>query len=159
MRSLVKIKSIPNWHLLISQMETKWTKWYAMTSHVIAYRSLELLFGTHTFHTPLEILDGQRMFILQLCGNMHPVLGHFLHIGKGSFHIVSEVLFVCKPRYANLSGKVSKYTFILNLCTSKLIIRIIVIPTNGDKDSKIGFISYILMPSSAPFSQSTEICF
>ena len=31
-------------------METKWTKWYAMTSHVIAYRSLELLFSTHTFH-------------------------------------------------------------------------------------------------------------
>ena len=31
-------------------METKWTKWYAMTSHVIAYRSFELLFGTHTFH-------------------------------------------------------------------------------------------------------------
>ena len=31
-------------------METKWTKWYAMTSHVIAYRSLELLFPTHTFH-------------------------------------------------------------------------------------------------------------
>ena len=50
MRSLVKIKSIPDWHLFISRMETKWTKWYAMTSHVIAYRSLELLFGTHTFH-------------------------------------------------------------------------------------------------------------
>ena len=49
-RSLVKIKSIPDWHLLISRMETKWTKWYAMTSHVIAYRSLELLFGMHTFH-------------------------------------------------------------------------------------------------------------
>ena len=49
-RLLVKIKSIPDWHLFISQMETKWTKWYAMTSHVIAYRSLELLFGTHTFH-------------------------------------------------------------------------------------------------------------
>ena len=49
-RSLVKIKSIPDWHLFISRMETKWTKWYAMTSHVIAYRSLELLFGTHTFH-------------------------------------------------------------------------------------------------------------
>ena len=31
-------------------METKWTKWYAMTSHVIAYRLLELLFSTHTFH-------------------------------------------------------------------------------------------------------------
>ena len=49
-RSLVKIKSIPDLHLFISRMETKWTKWYAMTSHVIAYRSLELLFGMHTFH-------------------------------------------------------------------------------------------------------------
>ena len=25
-------------------------EWYAMTSHVIAYRSTELLFGTHTFN-------------------------------------------------------------------------------------------------------------
>ena len=50
MCSLVKIKSIPDWHLFITQMEMKRTKWYAMTSHVIAYRSLELLFGTHTFH-------------------------------------------------------------------------------------------------------------
>ena len=49
-RSLVKIKSIPDWPLFITQMETKWTKWYAMTSHEIAYLSLELLFGTHTFH-------------------------------------------------------------------------------------------------------------
>ena len=47
MRSVVKIKSIPDWHLFISRMET--TKWYAMTSHVIANRSLELLFRTHTF--------------------------------------------------------------------------------------------------------------
>ena len=49
-RSLVKIKSIPDSHVFITQMETKWTKWYAITSHVIAYQSLELLFGTHTFH-------------------------------------------------------------------------------------------------------------
>ena len=49
-RSLVKTKSIPDWHLFISRMETEWTEWYAMTSHVIAYQSLELLFGTHTFH-------------------------------------------------------------------------------------------------------------
>ena len=49
-RSLVKMKSIPDWHLFISQMETKRTKWYAMKSHVIAFRLLELLFGTHTFH-------------------------------------------------------------------------------------------------------------
>ena len=46
----IKKKSISDWHLSITQMETKWTKWYAMTSHVIAYRSLELLFGRHTFH-------------------------------------------------------------------------------------------------------------
>ena len=31
-------------------LETKWTKCYAMTSLVIAYRSLELLFGMHAFH-------------------------------------------------------------------------------------------------------------
>ena len=31
-------------------MEADWTKWYAMTSHVIAYRSLELLLGTNTFN-------------------------------------------------------------------------------------------------------------
>ena len=45
-----KKKSIPDWHLFITLMETKCTKWYAMTLYVIAYRSLELLFGTHTFH-------------------------------------------------------------------------------------------------------------
>ena len=44
-----KKKSIPDWHLYITRMETKWTKWYATTSHVIAYRSTELLFGMHTF--------------------------------------------------------------------------------------------------------------
>ena len=31
-------------------METKLTKWYAMTSHVITYLSTELLFGMHTFN-------------------------------------------------------------------------------------------------------------
>ena len=41
---------LPDWHLFITGMETKWTKWYAMTLHVIAYRTFELLFGTHTFH-------------------------------------------------------------------------------------------------------------
>ena len=49
-RSLVNIKSIPDLHLFISHMEAKWTEWYARTSHAIAYQSLELLFGTHTFH-------------------------------------------------------------------------------------------------------------
>ena len=41
--------SIPDWHLFITQMEMKWTKWHAMTSHLIACRFLELLFGTHTY--------------------------------------------------------------------------------------------------------------
>ena len=45
-----KKKSLPNWHLFITEIEMKWTKWYAMTLHVIAYQSLELLFGMHTFH-------------------------------------------------------------------------------------------------------------
>ena len=44
-----KKKSIPDWHFYITRTETKWTNWYAMTSHVIAYRLTELLFGTHTF--------------------------------------------------------------------------------------------------------------
>ena len=80
-------------------------------SHMITvYKHLHFIL-TDSVVEPLEILDGQQMFILQLCGNMHPVLGHFLHIGKGSFHIVSEVLFVCKPRYANIAEKVPKYTF------------------------------------------------
>ena len=43
-------------------MEKKWTKWYAMTSHVNAYRSLELLFGTHTFH----LIAFLRIFIADL---------------------------------------------------------------------------------------------
>ena len=43
-------KSIHDWHLYITQKETKWTKWYEMTSHVISYRSTELLFGTHSFN-------------------------------------------------------------------------------------------------------------
>ena len=45
MRMLVK-KSIPDWHLCITQMEKKWTKWPTMTSHVMK----ELLFGTHAFN-------------------------------------------------------------------------------------------------------------
>ena len=45
-----KKKSIPDWHLFISQMKRKWAKWYAMTSHVFAHRSLELLFSMHTFY-------------------------------------------------------------------------------------------------------------
>ena len=65
--SLVKIKSIPDWHLFISRMETKWTKWYAMTSHVIAYRSLELLFGMHTFHFNCFLRDFNCVFTQIRC--------------------------------------------------------------------------------------------
>ena len=36
------------------QMEKKWTKWYAMTWNVIAYRSKELLFGMHAFNCFLD---------------------------------------------------------------------------------------------------------
>ena len=37
-------------YVCITQMKKKWTKWYAMTSHVIAHRSKELLFGMHAFN-------------------------------------------------------------------------------------------------------------
>ena len=59
-------KSIPDWHLFITQMETKWTKWYAMTLHVIAYRSLELLFEMHTFHFNCFFEDFNCVFT-QIC--------------------------------------------------------------------------------------------
>ena len=61
-----KKKSIPDWHLFITQMKTKWTKWYAMTSHVIAYRSSELLFGTHTFHFNC-FFDDHNCVFTQIC--------------------------------------------------------------------------------------------
>ena len=44
------LQRLPGWHLCITQMEKKRTEWYAMTSHVIAYRSKELLFGMHAFN-------------------------------------------------------------------------------------------------------------
>ena len=62
-----KKKSIPDWHLFITQMETKWTKWYAMTSHVFAYRSSELLFGTHTFHFNCFFEDFNCVFMQIRC--------------------------------------------------------------------------------------------
>ena len=43
-----KKKSISDWHLFTTQMETKWTKWYTMTSHEIAYRSLCYCFSVCT---------------------------------------------------------------------------------------------------------------
>ena len=48
-------------------MERKWTKWYAMTSHVIAYRWLELLFGTHTFHFNCFFEDFNCVFMQIRC--------------------------------------------------------------------------------------------
>ena len=48
-------------------METKWPKWYAMTSHVIAYRLLELLFGMHTFHFDCFFEDFNCLFTQIRC--------------------------------------------------------------------------------------------
>ena len=77
-RLLVKTKSIPDWHLFITQMDILFTKkelhcalasknkintrlafvYYSngnemdqMVRNDIAYRSLKLLFGKHTFHS------------------------------------------------------------------------------------------------------------
>ena len=62
-----KKKSIPDWHLYITQMETKWTKWYAMTSHVIAYRSSELLYGTLKFNFNCFFDDFNCVFTQMRC--------------------------------------------------------------------------------------------
>ena len=55
-----------NNHLCITQMEKKWTKWYAMTSHVIACRLKELLFGTHAFNYPHAFLKKRRGYCNRL---------------------------------------------------------------------------------------------
>ena len=46
-----------------------------MTSHVIAYRSLELLFGTHTFHFTCFFEDFNCVFTQIRC--LSRVLGYF----------------------------------------------------------------------------------
>ena len=86
-RSLVKIKSIPDWHLFISRMERKWTKWHAMTSHLIAYRSLELLFGTHTFHFNCFFEDFNCVFTQIRC------LSRVLVVGTQRNRLIETVLF------------------------------------------------------------------
>ena len=96
-RSLVKIKSIPDWHLFISRMETKWTKWYAMISHVIAYRSLVLLFGTHAFHFNC-FFDGFNCVFTQIrclscCLNIKMVFGEKIPI-MGIFSDFVTIFFV-----------------------------------------------------------------
>ena len=83
-----KKKSIPDWHLCITQMEKKWTKWFAMTSHVIAYRQKELLFGTHAFnYTCSCFLDDINYYLRRyaaylycwslLCGLSSPICGGY----------------------------------------------------------------------------------
>ena len=85
-RSLVK-KSIPDWHLVITQMERKWTKWYAMTSHVIAYRSLELLFGAHTFHFNCFFEDFNCVFTQIRCLSRVLGLAYILRYVKAPVYI------------------------------------------------------------------------
>ena len=65
MRSQLK-KSIPDWHLFITQMELRGTKLYAMRLHLIAYRSLELLLGMHTFNFNC-FFDDFNCILTQIC--------------------------------------------------------------------------------------------
>ena len=56
-------------------MEMKWTEWYAMTSHVIAYGSTELLFGTHTFNFNCFFDDFNCVFTQMRClSRLLPIL-------------------------------------------------------------------------------------
>ena len=47
MHTSKKTHTILDWHLCITQMEMKWKKWYAMTSHV--HTGQGIVFGTHAF--------------------------------------------------------------------------------------------------------------
>ena len=60
-------------------MEMKWTKLYAKTSHVIAYLSLELLFGTPTFHFNCFFEDFNCVFTQIRC------LSRVIHVTVGNF--------------------------------------------------------------------------
>ena len=53
--------------LCITQMEKKWTKWYTTMSHVIAYRSKELLFVTNAFSFNCFLDDFNCVFMQILC--------------------------------------------------------------------------------------------
>ena len=66
-RNLDPVTGCDSRPMVITQTETKWTKWYAMTSHVIAYRSLELLFGTHAFNFNCFIEDLNCVFTQIRC--------------------------------------------------------------------------------------------
>ena len=74
-----KKKINTDWHLFITEMEMKWTKWYAMTLQVIAYRSLELLFGKHTFDFNCFFEDFNCVFTQIRC--ISRVLGNTVYIG------------------------------------------------------------------------------
>ena len=50
-----------------TKMEKKWTKWYAMTLHVVAYRSSELLFRTHALNFDCFLDDFNCVFMQTRC--------------------------------------------------------------------------------------------
>ena len=71
-------------------METKWIKWYAMTLHVIAYRSLELLFGTHTFNFDCFFDDFNCVFTQIRC--LSRVLYRHMYVSLSDHLIITKQL-------------------------------------------------------------------
>ena len=67
-------------------MGKKWTKWYAMTSHVIAYCSKELLFGMHAFNFNCFLDDFNCVFTQIRCLS---VLLNYMAIMPSMFTVVS----------------------------------------------------------------------
>ena len=76
-------------------METKWNKWHAMTSHVIAYRSLGLLFGTHTFNFNCFFEDINCVFT-QICCLSRVLV---LHLGP---NLIIKCLFEHVQKYEQI---------------------------------------------------------
>ena len=102
-----------------------------MTSHVIAYRSLELLFGTHTFHFNCFFEDFNcvvtqiRCLSRVLCTTKARIFllvdlqGIFSDLGSGdekkALKMTSCAFFISRKKHTKTSSKVNQHHFTENL--------------------------------------------
>ena len=109
---MLSSKKINTWHLYITQMETKWTKRYAMTSHVIAYRLAELLFGTHTFNFNCYFDDFNCVFTQIRC------LSRLLHFNTDN-SAQNDWIDIVGPCYTDLDITANKNNSKTNMACKK----------------------------------------
>ena len=103
LRSRVKHSITEPLHFL-PQMEKKWTIWYAITSHVIAYCSKALLFGTHAFNFNCFLDDFNCVFTQIRC--LSALLGGGLTpLGFGPDRIRTLVSMAADSSHRVIMGK------------------------------------------------------